>query len=257
MNKEGFQHLPKLVGLPIETETAELDMFIGQLIRTTGELLVLPGKKSPLGETYFLTSRYGQNERYPEAEFLLIDVAVQRQGQLLLVGKRDWAVTNSRAQGDYDRHGALEPTSEFQQVQTGRHWQDDYGIAITDQTFEDLLQDASPEFLAYLQDDRFTHLRNVAEKHLYRQQGLGSLMTAVSLLILHDKGVEIIDSTQVSKGAVKMWKKFGRGTRRGYSEPDPYGFGGDEVTLSSIRKVADLVKHPYVKEILKTFLGLS
>lgn len=109
--------------MPEETPTQKDNLadFIETISRADGELIPLPARRSKLGEPYFLSVRYGQDEVETDYRYLIVDVLVQRGDRFVPVGIYDWEITGETALGNKQRHGHLPALNPAQEA-ADRYW---------------------------------------------------------------------------------------------------------------------------------------
>lgn len=189
-------------------EAADLRAVEQRLERADGALVEVKGTRSAVGERLFVTARYAQDGGLPEPDhfYLNVDMFADRNGTLTPVGMRDFEVRNGVADGNKQRHGLLAemPNARADELAAhhaaDRHWASGEGVKLSD---EDMLAHAS----------RRGDLKNLSQedmgKKVYQERGLGTLMTAIALLVLRQRGVRDIKFTHLTEPAERMWKRFG------------------------------------------------
>lgn len=209
-----------------------VEEFIQKICQATGEIIPLPGKRSKLNEELSISARYGEDSFSPHHTYLLIDVFANRSGDLIPVGMRDWEIKSPGvASGNKQRHGHLPATSQSH-VLANSYWSSGHGIRVRD---EDFLRFAgSLEGMDHLRERGIVKNESWNEQ-IYQKMGIGSLMIAISLLILEKNGIQTLDASSFSQSAKATWKKFGRVTE-------------DEIGLDQ------LIDHPFIRQTIRDFV---
>jgi len=187
--------------------------FKKEVTANDGTLISIPGLKSRLGESLYISTRFGEDQVGTGVSFLNVDVFAQRDDQFIPVGIYDWEVVGKRANGNKQRHGHLPATNQAHES-ADRYWSTGEAFHVRD---DDLLKFATEagdlNKMTELRQRGVVQDENQWTDSLYQGRGIGGLMIAVSAIVLESKGIEEMNVGTLSRDAQRAWKKFEIGGR--------------------------------------------
>lgn len=210
--------------------------FIEQVTKADGKLIPLSGRKSKLGEPFFISTRLGQDEISPELGYLNVDIFVQRGEEFVPIAIYDWEITKNEALGNKQRHQHL-PCLNQAQRNADRYWSTGEAFHVRDDDFlKFAMENGGFEKMDQLRRQGVIQSEDQWTKSIYQGQGLGSFIITVSALALHKHGIETMKLGSLNKKAKLAWKGFGQ---------------GDRLNI----KTAELVSHPKVADSINRFIA--
>lgn len=110
--------------------------FLDRLAEADGTLIHLRGKKSRLGEDFYVCARCCKTRFWGEAinRLMGIDVFVIRDNEFLPVGRYDWEIKGNSASGNKNRHDHL-PITNLAHKQAATFWAMGEGFKVLDEEF--------------------------------------------------------------------------------------------------------------------------
>lgn len=225
-----------------EKAPSDIDEFKNRVGKADGALIPLR-RKSDQGTDLYVSSRYIANpnmEDSPDAEkfffgwdkdktlgpmtgVLLVDVYAKEDDQIVPVGHMDWWLQGDYANGGGNLHSALVPKNDIEE-KSFEFWGGKLNYKHNTTAFKVI-----PE---------------------YQRQTLGSLMLATSAITLSSLGVNVFYSGGLLDPAKSTYAHFGI---------TPENFRGNEDSdterwKSSQLPIERLTEHPYVNELINSFL---
>jgi len=209
--------------------------FIERVTKADGSLISLSGRKSKLGEPFFISTRLGQDEISPELSYLNVDIFIQRGEEFIPIAIYDWEISQNEALGNKQRHQHL-PCLNQAQRNADRYWSTGEAFHVRDDDFlKFAMENGGFEKMSELRRQEVIQSEDQWTESIYQGQGLGSLMIAVSALTLHKHGVETMRLGSLNEKAKLAWNGFDRGDRLGIQAPE-------------------LVDHPKVADSIDKFI---
>jgi len=194
-----------------EIRENELTQFKELIAGANGSLISLEGRKSRLGEPFFITARIGQDAQVPEegVKFLNIDIFVRRGEEYIPVGIRDYEIKDNVASGNKQRHQHLARYNQAQKA-ADRFWSTGEGLHVIDMSFINYaMQNGGFSKMNEMRAKGIITTEDQWNEPIYQNYGLGGLMVAASLLVLQRYGVETVKFISLTEPAIKTWGKFG------------------------------------------------
>jgi hypothetical protein len=213
----------------------EVSNFVEKVVRADGQLLSLSGRKSKLGEPLHISVRFGEDSVNADTQYLIIDVLASRENEYVPVGIYDWEIKEGRASGNKQRHGHLPAINEAQEA-ADRYWATGEGFHVRG---DDFLKYASEnggfQMMNKLRREGIIKEEDQWTEPIYQRLGIGSLMIAISALVLNELEIEEMNLGTLSPLAEMPWRKFG---------------GKDRVKLNP----GDFSNHPEIRKTIEKFL---
>lgn len=228
---------------PIEEQRGTAEEFLDRLAEADGASIHLRGKKSRLGEDFYICARAGSVTYWgPSVERLLIvDMLVKPDDWFVPIAHYDWEIKGNQASGNKNRHGHL-PTVTTAHIVADSFWETGEGFKVEDASFINYAM-ANGSFAKMGEMTKTGLISNEEQwrEPVYQKYNIGSFMVAVSAYILQKQGVVKREFVSASGVAKRAWKRFG------VIVEDKHH------TLTGLPQVTD---HPYFKQVVEEFTGL-
>lgn len=220
-----------------QTKESLTQQFVERIAKADGQLISVPGIKSGLGESIYISSRLGSDEINPDISYLNIDIFAQREGEYLPVGMYDWEIRGNQANGNKQRHGMFGIADQELQLQDTQ-WRTNEAFNIRSDNFlKYATQSGDFDGMTKLRETGIIDNERKWSEPIYRGKGLGSLLITTSALVLEKQGIQNMNLGSLSDNAKRAWLSYDRGDRTNLSPNE-------------------IVNHPKSKEIIKKALSV-